>query len=273
MEQPKNRSSLRLAVGAPFHRLKKYIYWYFSSNNFSSEQSNTILENKIFSHQTPLLRQLKNVDMQWQHNKIVNLKLATAKINHLLIKPGQVFSFWRQIGEPLARFGYQPGMILDHGQIKVATGGGLCQLSNLLFWMTVHTPLTIIERWRHDYDVFPDSNRQQPFGSGATCCYPNIDLQIQNTTTQTFQLYFQITADYLIGSYFSDQPVIYDYKIIEKDHLIKKEWWGGYSRSNKLYRQIFIPPATLPVSEEFLVSNQAIMMYNPLLKSPPSFLC
>ena len=48
----------------------------------------------------------------------------------------------------------------------MATGGGLCQLSNLIYWMTLHTPLTITERYRHSYDVFPDSNRTQPFGSG-----------------------------------------------------------------------------------------------------------
>jgi hypothetical protein len=29
-------------------------------------------------------------------------------------------------------------------------------------------PLKVTERWRHTHDVFPDANRTQPFGSGAT---------------------------------------------------------------------------------------------------------
>lgn len=33
--------------------------------------------------------------------------------------------------------------------------------------MTIHTPQTVIERHRYGYDVFPDSNRTQPFGSSA----------------------------------------------------------------------------------------------------------
>lgn len=48
--------------------------------------------------------------------------------------------------------------------------------------MTIHTPLTVVERWRHTYDVFPDNNRTQPFASGATCAYPALDLQIENRT-------------------------------------------------------------------------------------------
>ena len=57
-------------------------------------------------------------------------------------------------------------MVLFCEKYKMSLGGGLCQLSNLIYWMTLHTPLTITERYRHSYDVFPDSNRTQSFGSG-----------------------------------------------------------------------------------------------------------
>lgn len=32
-------------------------------------------------------------------------------------------------------------------------GGELCQLSNLIFWMTLHTPLTVNELVRLTYDL------------------------------------------------------------------------------------------------------------------------
>lgn len=44
------------------------------------------------------------------------------------------------------------------------------------------TPLTVVERYRHSHDVFPDANRTQPSGSGATCAYPHRDLMIRNDT-------------------------------------------------------------------------------------------
>ena len=111
----------------------------------------------VFTHKTPLFRQLKDVEMWLQHNKVKNLEIASQKINGILIKPGETFSYWRLIGKPTKRKGYVDGMILFYGKIMTGIGGGLCQLSNLIYWMTLHSPLTVTERYRHSYDVFPDS--------------------------------------------------------------------------------------------------------------------
>ena len=62
--------------------------------------------------------------------------------------------------------------------------------------MTLHTPLTVVERYRHSYDVFPDSGRTQPFGSGATCVYPYRDLMIRNDTQTTFRLHVTVGERY-----------------------------------------------------------------------------
>lgn len=88
-------------------------------------------------------------------------------------------------------------MILMDGGFQAGIGGGLCQLSNLIFWMPLHTTLTVVERHRHRYDVFPDSNRTQPFGSGATCYYPYVDLMIRNDTQDEYQLKLEVTITHL----------------------------------------------------------------------------
>lgn len=74
------------------------------------------------------------------------------------------------------------------GQIGSDMGGGLCQRSNLIFWMPLHTPLTVVERYRHSHDAFSDAGRSQPFGSGATCAYPHRDLMARNDTDRVFRL-------------------------------------------------------------------------------------
>lgn len=43
-------------------------------------------------------------------------------------------------------------------KLTTAPGGGMYQMSNLLFWMLLHTPLTIIEREGHNVKEFPESN-------------------------------------------------------------------------------------------------------------------
>lgn len=56
------------------------------------------------------------------------------------------------------------------------------------------------EQFRHSYDVFPDSNRTQPFGSGATCVYNYRDLMIRNNILRPFQLRVAVMGNNLQGS-------------------------------------------------------------------------
>ena len=220
--------------------------------------------SEISVRMSPKYAELKDVDMQYQYNKVTNLKLAAGSLNGVVLKPGETFSYWKLIGRPSARKGYVLGMVLYGGTVHMGLGGGLCQLSNLLYWMTLHTPLTIIERYRHSYDVFPDSNRTQPFGSGATCVYPYRDLMVRNDTELTFQLHVEVGEAYLGGAWLSDRQQQYRYEIVEREHFFKSEYWGGFSRHNELYRKRLTLDGEI-VDEEYITENHALMMYSPFL--------
>jgi vancomycin resistance protein VanW len=202
--------------------------------------------------------------MYLQYNKIENLKIAISKLNDTVIQPGETFSYWRLIGKPSKRKGYRKGMILYCGTYQVGIGGGLCQLSNLIYWITLHTPLTVVERYRHSYDVFPDSNRNQPFGSGATCVYNYRDLMIRNDTTQPYQLKLWLSDTELYGSWRVNGKLHETYVIYERDHVFKKELFGMYSRNNTLYRKTLDIEGNV-ISDEYITENHALMMYEPFL--------
>ena len=261
--KPVQRGSLRLELGRAYYTIKRYLSWFLSGEKFAYISMEK-LPYVCFSHQTPLIRKLKDVDMYLQYNKITNLQLAVQKINRATLHPGETFSFWRLIGKPTKRKGYLKGMVLRNGSFIAGTGGGLCQLSNLIYWMTLHTPLTITERHRHGYDVFPDSNRTQPFGSGATCFYNYGDLMIKNNTDLTFQLVFKVTGKNLEGAWMSNQMPELTYEVYEKEHIMQPEFWGGYTRHNLLFRKIYDPEKNL-LADEYVTENHAIMMYEPLL--------
>lgn len=225
----------------------------------------------VFRHQTPLLRQLKDVDMWLQHNKIKNLDIAIKRLNGIVLNPGETFSYWRLLGKPTKRKGYVDGMVLFYGSFRKGVGGGLCQLSNLLYWITLHTPLEVTERHRHSYDVFPDANRTQPFGSGATCAYNYLDLQIYNPTKQPYQLHVYLTDSHLVGEWRSVHAPIQTYEIYEKEHKITLEYWGGYVRHNLIYRRVYNLQQEM-IDDEYVTENHAIMMYQPFLsESTESF--
>lgn len=176
---------------------------------YAKQKMEELLPYLIAEHQTILLRKLKDVEMSLQRNKIINLQKAVTRVNKIIIQPGETFSYWRLIGKPTYKKGYKDGMVLYYGKFKTGVGGGLCQLSNLIYWMTLHSPLTVIERHRHSYDVFPDSNRTQPFGSGATYAYNYLDLQIKNETNIPYQLHIQLTDTHLVGEWRANEPALY----------------------------------------------------------------
>jgi vancomycin resistance protein VanW len=218
----------------------------------------------ISSHSTPLFRKLANADMWMQRNKVINLGIAVGRINGIILEPGETFSFWRAVGNPSALKGYRRAMVLHNGAIGAATGGGLCQLSNLIYWMTLHTPLTVTERWRHTHDVFPDADRTQPFGSGATVSYNYIDLRVKNDTANRYQLAVWVGDSRLLGEWRSDGPCPFRYRVYESEHSISHQPWGGYMRHNVLRRSVYRDDRLItdgPVAE-----NNAVMMYQPLLE-------
>ncbi len=264
MEKPKPRSDIRVKLGMMYYGFKRRIWWVKMRRFFACKKAFAELPFKCFEHRTLLLRRLKNVDMWYQYNKITNLKLASERLNGVVIRPGEIFSYWRLIGKPTKRKGYVEGMILKNGGFAAGIGGGLCQMSNLIFWMTLHTPLTITERHRHGYDVFPDSDRTQPFGSGATCFYPHGDLMIRNDTPYEFQLIVRVGEEHLEGQWRSNFPSKFHYEVVERNHQMKSEFWGGYSRHNELYKRTYDLEGKL-LGEEFVVANSAIMMYSPFL--------
>ncbi|MFA5523396.1 MAG: VanW family protein [Tissierellales bacterium] len=264
--KPVKRTKARIALGKIYYTYSRYLEWCIGNTKFSKKMETNALPYTVFKHQTPLLRRLKDVDMWLQQNKIVNLRIAVEKLNGIIICPGETFSYWRLIGKPTRKKGYVDGMILSHGNYKTGIGGGLCQLSNLIYWLTLHTPLKVTERHRHSYDVFPDSNRTQPFGSGATCFYNYLDLRIYNPTKQPYQLNLYLTDENLVGQWNTVEESLYSYEVYEKEHKFTQEYWGGYVRHNLIYRRVFNYNREL-INDKYVTENHAIMMYQPFLES------
>jgi len=264
VEKPKHRSNLRKFLGKEYFISKRKLKWLFGNFDFAKVDVKRNFNNSLIKHKSFLLRPLKDVEMYLQHNKVTNLKIAISHIDKVVIKPGQTFSIWRLVGRPTKSKGYLEGMSLHNGKVSKDIGGGLCQLGNLLYWMTLHTPLTIKERWRHSYDVFPDINRTIPFACGATLSYNYIDLQLENKTDYTFQINLWLDNEYLNGQITCNTDLKTKYEIYETDHIFIQQWWGGYTRHNKIWKRItsLIDNKT---SEELVTENNAIMMYSPLL--------
>lgn len=269
LAKPIKKNNLQRKLGKNFYILKRKIDDFFSKEKFSKQKpDNNEIKNSFFKHSSMILRPLKDVEMYLQYNKKKNLELAIKKLNNTIIYPNEVFSFWNLVGKPTEKKGYLEGLILSQGKIDKGIGGGLCQIGNLLFWIFAHSPLEITERHRHSFDVFPDVNRKVPFGAGATLSYNYIDFRVKNSTENTFKIKLWIENDYLFGELFSLNEFNYTYKVEERNHILKQQFWGGYSRHNQIIK--IETDENGNVSEHLLVENHALMMYNPFLENKKS---
>lgn len=261
--QPKKRSLFRQVLGKEYYILKTKFDWSFAKQKWAVAKNKNFEGSLVFQHQSLILRPLKNVQMYLQENKRTNLRLAIKHLDQIIIQPGETFSFWKLVGRPTKRKGYLEGLVLNMGKIDKGIGGGLCQLGNLLFWIFAHSPLTITKRCRHGFDVFPDVNRKVPFGAGATLAYNHIDLQVKNETSMTFQINLWLDDQHLNGKLLCSKKPTTTYRIEERNHFIKQQAWGGYSRHNQIFKIEEFSDGR--EQEKLLVQNHAIMMYSPLL--------
>lgn len=255
--KPKKKNPLRQKIGVAYFRLKRHMFWFLSDLRISEIRKLPLLHN-FFIVKSPLLRNLRDVDPVLEQNKIINLRIALKKIDGVTVKPGEVFSFWKMVGNTTARKGYVHGVVLRDGSFASDIGGGLCHLSGLIYWTALHTPLTVIERHRHSYDTTPDKF----YGSDATCFYNYKDLMLGNDTDQPFQLEISIIDDHLVVAWTTNLRPKFKYELYEKESLIHKEDWGAYTRHNIVHRRKCTMRGEM-ISDEFVAENHAIMMYPP----------
>lgn len=190
-----------------------YIKMRFDGNRYAKEIRKDMLPCKVFATSSLMLNENSGFDMRYQQNKAFNLRLAAKTLNHVVIKPGETFSFWQ-----LARYAdryerYKDGLNLIDGKIVGSYGGGLCQISNMLFWMFLHTPLDIVERHGHAVESFPSTTENNPAGTDATINEGWLDLKAKNNTSASYQILILFDDKYMYGWIYSDKMQRYEYKI------------------------------------------------------------
>lgn len=209
-----------------------------------------------------LLRKLHGVDMQLQKNKVTNLKIASKKIDGLIVNPGEEFSFWNLVGNATKRKGYLEGLTISNSQMKKGVGGGLCQLANMIHWLVLHTPLEVTELHHHSDALFPDEKRRVPFGTGTSISYKALDYRFKNVTDNPIQIRIWLDETMLYGEIRSVKPLCEKYKIVEEDSHYAKDEEGVFYRNSKVYKIIKDKESDKEIKKELILDNHSKVMYD-----------
>lgn len=242
-------------------RLKDIIDVILFGRRFSSEKSDNRLPAVLYRHSSLIRRRLGGADMQLQENKAVNLSIAAPKISGILICPGETFSFWKLVGEPTAEKGYLEGLTIEKGEPSRGIGGGLCQMTNLIHWMALHSELDIEEHHHHDgVDLFPDYGRKVPFGTGTSVLYNYLDYRLKNNTRNTYQIIVYTDGEYLRGELRAVFRSKCSFHVkAENERFVRED--GVVFRRGEVYRTVVDACTGRMLKKELIRKNNARVAY------------
>ncbi len=104
-----------------------------------------------------------------------NLRVAAAKIDGLVLLPGEEFDFNDVVGERSLANGFKPAPVIAGGELVDGVGGGACQIAGTLHAAAYFAGLEIVERSPHSR---PSSYIK--LGLDAAVSYPNLTFRFRN---------------------------------------------------------------------------------------------
>lgn len=117
---------------------------------------------------------------------------------------------------------------INNDKIVAKKGGGICHLSNLLYYLFLMSPLTVVERHGHKIKSFPNPDKSSLEGIDATISSGWLDLKVKNETNNIYQIDISFDENYMYGKILSDKESTIDYKIVNGNLNYIKE-------NNKIY--------------------------------------
>ena len=138
-------------------------------------------------------------------NKMHNLALVGSRIDGVTLHPGQLFSFWRLVGQPDEAHGFKIASNFIAGRVTFAEGGGICQLTSALYNAALLAGLDVLERHAHTIDAY-GPNRYVPLGRDATVVYGYKDLVFSNATAVAMTLRIAIGPQSVEAAFCAPRP-------------------------------------------------------------------
>ena len=200
-----------------------------------------------------------------QHNKAQNIRLACERINGLVIRPGETFSFWQRVGNTTARKGYKEGRVIILGKLTKGLGGGLCNLANTIHRVVLQSPLTDTEFHMHSDALAPDEGGVRvPLSAGTSVNYNYEDYRFRNDTDQDIQLLAWCDDENLYCEIRSKKPFPESFGISEEDHHFVREG-DTYYRVSRIYKDTFDKKTGELKAHTLIVNNHSEVLFDPEL--------
>ncbi|MDT2831917.1 VanW family protein [Vagococcus carniphilus] len=241
--------------------MKRHLQDIKTKEIFAASFNQEVLPNVVSKHSSNMIKRAKGVNLESQFNKANNIDLACNKLNGLIIKPGETFSFWKLVGKITEKKGYKAGRVIEKNKLVLGIGGGICNLANTIQLLVVHSPLEITEFHTHSDALAPDEGQRVPLSAGTSVSYNNVDYRFKNTTDQTFQLMLWCEGETLNAELRSEASFPWFYQLVEENHHFEKEG-NKYFRHSKIYRETLAKETKESLNKTLIWDNHSEVMFD-----------
>lgn len=167
-------------------------------------------------------------------NRRHNIQVGASKFDGLIVGPGKVMSFMKELGPVDGSAGFLPELVIKKDKTTPEFGGGLCQVSTTTFRAVLNGGLKITERRNHSYRVA----YYEPAGTDATVYDPYPDFKFTNDTPGSI----------LIDTYIVGNKLYFDFYGTDTGRTVEMK--GPFiSNETAIPEPIYIDTSTLPPGE------------------------
>lgn len=150
----------------------------------------TVTTNQIGTEAFPdLLATYSTTFSTKNGNRTTNIKLASNKINGVVLMPGEEFSYNKIVGQRTAAAGYKTAAVYVGGKVENGIGGGICQVSSTLYNTALRANLEIVKRSNHRF-----ATGYVPLSADATVSWGGPEFVFKNTRNYPIKIVSTVTG-------------------------------------------------------------------------------
>lgn len=139
-------------------------------------------------------------------NRTTNIRLASNKINGVVLMPGETFSYNKVVGKRTAAAGYKSAAVYVNGRVENGIGGGICQVSSTLYNTALRANLEIIRRSNHRF-----ATGYVPLSTDATVSWGGPEFIFKNSRKYPIKIVSHVNGGKItVSIYGCKEEVEYD---------------------------------------------------------------
>ncbi len=149
-------------------------------------------------------------------NRTTNIRLATSKINGVVLMPGETFSYNQVVGKRTVSAGFKSAHVFSNGQVLDDVGGGICQVSSTLYNAVLLSNLEIVERKNHTFYT-----GYVKIGTDATVSWGGPDFKFKNSRNYPIKIVGKVSGGTVTVQIYGLKEQV-EYEVVIESQVLQK---------------------------------------------------